>query len=61
MTKNNEDILNTIQNREESIRSRSFCYREGRLYFTRQLERRIFFGGTLLMLFWGVLEKLGVL
>jgi len=38
----------------------SATWREGRLYFTRRMERRIFFGLTLGMLAWGVLVKLGV-
>ncbi len=46
---------------EEKIRSGSFRYRDGRLYFTRQFERRIFFVGTVIMMAWGLLDKFGVL
>lgn len=38
-----------------------FCYHEGRLYFSRQLERRVFFFMTVAMLVWGLLEKIGIL
>lgn len=41
--------------------AKPMVYREGRLYFTRRMERRIFFGLTLLMLAWGVLVRLGIL
>lgn len=56
-----EDTMETKQNREASTLGRSFCYKDGRLYFSRQMERRIFFIGTVLMLLWGILEKIGVL
>ena len=36
-------------------------YEKGRIYFTRRLERKIFFLLTLFMLGAGILYKLGVL
>ncbi len=38
---------------------KAILYEEGRLYFTRALERKIFFGLTLLMLLWGILTRFG--
>ncbi|MFZ5569206.1 MAG: hypothetical protein ACOZF0_02295 [Thermodesulfobacteriota bacterium] len=38
-----------------------FHYRDGRLYFSRQLERRLFFAGTIIMLIWGFIVKIGLL
>ena len=61
MGKDKEDTMDENQNRQETTVSRAFCYKDGRLYFSRQVERRIFFGGTLIMLLWGILEKVGVL
>lgn len=48
------------QNNKNETAVKSATWREGRLYFTRRMERRIFFGLTLIMLAWGVLVKLGV-
>ena len=36
-------------------------YEKGRIYFTRRMERRVFFGLTLIMLGAGMLYKLGIL
>jgi hypothetical protein len=44
----------------EQVKSGSFSYHNGRLYFTRQFERRLFFIGTIIMMAWGLLDKLGI-
>ena len=36
-------------------------YDSGRLYFSDKVERRLFFLMTIVMLFWGVLIKIGLL
>ncbi|MGE4291841.1 MAG: hypothetical protein AB7E32_06480 [Desulfovibrio sp.] len=42
---------------EESIRRvKRFRYENGRLYFSKQTERSIFFVLTVVMLIWGVIE-----
>lgn len=56
-----EDTMNEKTDPENNIRSKYCRYQNGRLYFSRQVERRIFFGGTLIMLVWGLLEKIGIL
>ncbi|MDY6878796.1 MAG: hypothetical protein V2J25_14050 [Desulfatiglans sp.] len=33
---------------------------EGKIYFTRETEKRIFFGLTLIMLLLGILAKIGL-
>ena len=39
---------------------RAFISRKGRIYFSRQTERRLFFVLTLIMLLMGLLFRLGV-
>ena len=39
---------------------KSFCYKDGRFYFTKQAERSFFFVLTLIMLVAGVLYKTGI-
>lgn len=39
----------------------TFIRRDGRLYFSRRTERKLFFILTLLMLLLGILHRLGVL
>lgn len=50
----NSDVKAATQNRH-------LYYQNGRFYFSRQLERRIFFFLTLVMLIWGLLEKFALL
>ncbi len=45
---------------KEETKNKAFKLEDGRLYFTRATERRIFFVLTLLMLAAGILMKLGV-
>jgi len=58
--KDREEKMDNNIFQEEKIRSGSFRYRDGRLYFTGQLERRVFFAGTIIMMAWGILDKFGV-
>jgi len=37
-----------------------FYYSKGRLYFSKQVERRLLFFMTLAMLLWGMLKKMGL-
>ena len=53
--------MDVSASQEKNTRSNDFCYRDGRLYFTRQVERRLFFGGTVIMLLYGLLVKIGIL
>ncbi len=53
--------MDTTPTQEKHTGSKHCCYRNGRLYFTNQVERRIFFGGTLIMLLWSLLVKIGLL
>lgn len=53
--------MDTNLSRKEQVRSGSFSYRDGRLYFTGRFERRLFFVGTIIMMFWGLLVKVGIL
>ncbi len=36
------------------------CYEKGRIYFTRRIERKVFFALTLVMLGAGLLYRLGL-
>ncbi|WP_167320855.1 hypothetical protein [Desulfosudis oleivorans] len=47
-------------NRQKTTR-KTFVYENGRLYFSKQTERNLFFVLTLGMLAGGVLVKLGIL
>jgi hypothetical protein len=38
-----------------------FIYHEGRLHFSSRAERRLLFYLTLVMLLWGILEKIGIM
>ena len=35
-------------------------YRNGRLYFTKEFERKLFFVLTVIMMLWGALAKIGL-
>jgi len=50
-----------MQINQKKIRNRAFRMQDGRLYFTREAERRIFFVLTLLMLAAGVMIRMGVI
>jgi len=41
------------------IRKKWICYENGRLYFTKDLERTVFFVLTVCILAYGVLVKIG--
>jgi len=38
-----------------------FIYHDGRLYFSCQVERRLFFFLTIVMLLWGILDRTGIM
>jgi hypothetical protein len=35
-------------------------YRDGRIYLTREFERKLFFVLTVIMMLWGALTKIGL-
>ena len=50
-----------MQTNPKKTRNRVFRMEDGKLYFTREAERRIFFVLTLLMLAAGVMIRVGVI
>ena len=46
-----------MENRWKSNRKKSAMFKDGKLFFTKELERRIFFFMTLFMLASGVVVK----
>ncbi len=46
-----------MENRLKSNRKKSAMYKSGKLFFTKELERRVFFFMTLIMLASGVVVK----
>lgn len=49
------------ESREKQKHEKILIHREGKTYFSRKTERRIFFVLTLMMLLWGMLVKLDIL
>ena len=49
-----------FQMQDESNKN-SICYKDGRFYFTKQTERKVFFILTIIMLVAGILYKTGIL
>jgi hypothetical protein len=50
-----------MQINPKKTRNRTFRMQDGKLYFTREAERRIFFVLTLLMLAAGVMIRMGMI
>lgn len=50
----------TWKHPEGQVRAKAVAFQSGRLYFTRSLERKLFFFMTLFMLMAGILMKLGI-
>lgn len=59
MQQENMQQADMAQTGEVTKRERRFRYENGRLYFSKQTERTVFFVLTLAMLVWGMFEGVG--
>ena len=46
---------------KKKILSQILSYKNGKIYFSRKTERKVFFLLTIIMLLWGVFTKLNLL
>ena len=53
--------MNELYRQKTETVKKSFCYKDGRFYFTKEAERSFYFVLTLIMLVAGILYKSGIL
>ncbi|QTA89555.1 hypothetical protein [Desulfonema magnum] len=46
---------------EKTRQKKTLLHDDGKTYYTKATERKVFFVMTLIMLVWGILSKLGLL
>ncbi len=55
------DKMKPVSENSVAEKPKPFVYEDGRLYFTRQGERFVFFVMTVIMLIFGLLYKAGII